>query len=139
MHSTFTAAGVTRNDQRARVAADVRAIFNEPSRVAAEELLQRTVASWRKTAPRLAEWMEENIPEGLTVFDEKLGLSEAARRHLRTTNGLERVNTEIKRRTCVAALFPNEESILRLVSALLMEISEEWEAGRVYIANEESD
>jgi len=46
---------------------------------------------------------------------------------------LERLNKEIKRRTRVATLFPNENSLLRLVSAILMEISEEWEAGRVYI------
>ena len=46
---------------------------------------------------------------------------------------LERVNREIKRRTRVATLFPNTESCLRLVSAVLMEISEEWETGRAYI------
>ncbi len=49
------------------------------------------------------------------------------------------MNKEIKRRTRVATLFPNEESVLRLVSALLMEISEEWEAGRIYIANQDDD
>jgi len=84
-------------------------------------------------------WMETNIPEGLTVLDANLGLSAVARRRLRTTNALERVNKEIKRRTSVATLFPNEESILRLVSALLMEISDEWETGRVYITNEDGD
>jgi len=92
-----------------------------------------------KSAPRLAEWMETNIPEGLTVLDANLGLSAAACRRLRTTNALERVNKEIKRRTRVTTLFPNEKSIPRLVSALLMEISEEWETGRVYITNEDGD
>ena len=130
---------VARKEQRRRVASDIRAIFNSVDQSSALELLQRTVAKHRKGSPRLAEWMEQNVPEGLTVLDEKLGLSEAARRRLRTTNGLERVNKEIKRRTRVATLFPNEESILRLVSALLMELSEEWETGRVYIANEDDD
>lgn len=61
------------------------------------------------------------------------------RRRLRTTNGLERLNKEIKRRTRVATLFPNEASLLRLVSAVLMEISEEWETGKVYLATETDD
>ena len=133
------AAYVTRKDQRAAVAADIRGVFNASTRVQAEEMLRQAVTKYRKSAPKLAEWMEANIPEGLTVLDEKLNLSEVARRRLRTTNGLERVNKEIKRRTRVATLFPNEQSLLRLVSALLMEISEEWETGRVYIANEDGD
>ena len=73
--------------------------------------------------------MEHSIPEGLTVF----ALPSSHRRLLRTTNMLERLNKEIKRRTRVAALFPNEASLLRLVSAVLAEISEEWETGRVYL------
>lgn len=55
------------------------------------------------------------------------------RRFLRTTNLLERVHKEIKRRTRVAALFPNDASLLRLVSAVLAEISEDWECGRIYL------
>ena len=73
--------------------------------------------------------MEENIPLGLTVFS----FPESHRRRIRTINGLERLNREIRRRTRVAVLFPNEASCLRLVSALLMEISEEWETGRASI------
>jgi transposase-like protein len=46
---------------------------------------------------------------------------------------LERLNKEIKRRTRVATLFPNEASLLRLVSAILVEITEEWETGKVYL------
>jgi transposase-like protein len=59
----------------------------------------------------LANWLEVNIPEALTG----LGFPPAHRRRLRTTNGLERLNKEIKRRTRVATLFPNEASLLRLV------------------------
>lgn len=58
------------------------------------------------------------------------------RRRLRTTNGLERLNKEILRRTRVATLFPNEASLERLMSALLVEINEEWETGRIYIGME---
>ena len=52
---------------------------------------------------------------------------------MRTSNALERVNQELKRRTRVARLFPNEASLLRLITALLTEISEEWETGKTYL------
>ena len=81
------------------------------------------------TAPRLADWLEDNVPEGLTVF----AFPAAHRKRLRTTNGLERLNKEIKRRTRVATLFPNEASLLRLASAVLSEISDEWETGKIYL------
>ena len=52
---------------------------------------------------------------------------------MRTSNAIERVNQELKRRTRVAAIFPNEASLLRLVSALLCEQSDEWSAGKIYL------
>jgi len=73
--------------------------------------------------------MEENVREGFAVFK----LEKRFRRKLRSTNMLERLNREIKRRTTVCTLFPNDASLLRLVSAILMEKSEEWESGRHYI------
>jgi len=114
---------------RAAVASDLRSVFNAENRGAADEQLKKTVEKYRRSAPKLAEWMEANVPEGLTVF----ALPEAHRRRLRTVNGLERVNEELKRRTRVATLFPNEGSLLRLVSAMAAEISEEWETGRTYL------
>ena len=114
--------------------ADLRAILNAPNRVEADRLLQLTVKKYEKTAPKLSVWMSENVPEGLTVF----AFPEAHRRRLRTTNMLERINREIKRRTRVANLFPNEASLLRLVSAVLMEISEEWETEKLYLRMENS-
>ncbi len=56
------------------------------------------------------------------------------RRRLRTSNLLERLSRELKRRTRVATLFPNEASLLRLASAVLAEVSEDWETGRAYIS-----
>lgn len=109
--------------QRGPVAADIRAIFNAPDQDEAERLLERFVERYRKTAPKLASWAEEALPEGFTVFS--LPLSH--RRRLRTTNLVERLNEEIRRRTRVARLFPNEASCLRLVSAVLMEIAEDWQ------------
>jgi putative transposase len=105
---------------RKEVAEDIRMIFNAPDRSTTETYLARVVVKYADTASRLSAWMEENIAEGLTVFNfpGKWWLS------LRTTNGLERVRKEIKRRTRVVRIFPNEQSCLRLVSAILMEIGE---------------
>ena len=119
---------VPRQSMRAGVAADIRNIFNAPDRAMAERLLQMAIHKYAVSAPRLSAWLEENIPEGLTVFDFPL----EHRRFIRTTNGLERVNREIRRRTKVIGIFPNEASCLRLVSAVLMEISEEWQIGKKY-------
>jgi transposase-like protein len=125
---------VPRIEMRPRAASDLRAIFNAPDRAEADRLLQLTAKKYEKTAPKLAAWMSENVPESLTVF----AFPEAHRRRLRTSNMLERTNKEIKRRTRVATLFPNETSLLRLVSAVLMEISEEWETEKLYLRMENS-
>ncbi|MFM7035767.1 MAG: IS256 family transposase [Planctomycetia bacterium] len=90
------------------------------------------VTRYHKAAPQLAAWLEENVPEALTV----LRVPAAHRRRLRTTNGLERLNKEIKRRTRVATLFPNEASLLRFASAVLSEISDDWETERAYLTME---
>ena len=73
--------------------------------------------------------METNLPQGFTVF----ALPLAHQLRLRTSNALERVNQELKRRTRVAGLFPNEASLLRLISALLNEMSDEWLTTRAYL------
>jgi len=57
-------------------------------------------------------------------------------KRIRTTNMMERVNRELKRRTKVAGVFPNEESLIRLVGAILMDINEEWVTGRRYLTME---
>lgn len=120
---------VPKQEMKKDVADDIRRIFNAASRSEADQLLKTYVAKYEKTAPKLAVWMEENVPEGLTVFS----FPEEHRRKLRTSNGVERLNQEIRRRTRVARLFPNEESLLRLVSAVLMEISDDWETDKRYV------
>jgi len=116
-------------DMKKGVASRIRAIFNAPSREESERLLERFLEDYRKIAPRLATWAEENLPEGFTVFE----FPEEHRRRIRTSNMLERLNKEVNRRTRVVGIFPNAESCLRLVTAVLMEISEEWEQGRIYL------
>lgn len=120
---------VPRHSLKAEVAADIRAVFNAANRDEAEALLAKLVVKYEKCADRLATWLEANIPEGLTVF----AFPPTHRRRIRTTNGLERLNREVRRRSRVATLFPNEASCLRLVTAVLMEMSDEWETGRTYL------
>jgi transposase-like protein len=120
---------VPRVAMRKEAAEAIRAVFNAPDREEADRLLDKLCDRYRDSAPRLASWAAENIPEGLTVF----ALPTSHRRRLRTINGLERLNKEIRRRTRVATLFPNEASLLRLVSAVVSEISEDWETSRIYI------
>ena len=105
---------------RTEVAEDIRVIFNIPDREAAEAYLKKIVEKYALIAPKLADWMEVNIPEGFTVFS----FPKAHQKRLRTSNYLERLNQEIKRRTRVVRVFPNEESCLRLISTILMEVSE---------------
>lgn len=114
---------------RKQVHNDIRDLFNAPDRQQAEQRLKFYVEKYEQTAPKLSGWMEENLPEGLTVF----ALPDGHHKRMRTTNMLERVHEEINRRTRVAGLFPNEASLLRLVSAILMELSEEWETGKRYL------
>ena len=83
-----------------------------------------------ENAASLAAWLETAVPEGLTVFDSP----REHQRRLRTNNGLERLNRGIKRRTLVATLFPNEASLLRLATAVLMETDEEWQSDKRYLS-----
>ena len=114
---------------RPYIAQRIKAIFNADDRTEADEKLQLLVAEQLHTAPKLATWLEENIPEGLTVFS----LPQDHRKRLRTTNMVERINQEIRRRTRVVGIFPNEDSLLRLVSAITMEISDDWEEAKRYL------
>lgn len=123
---------VTKHELKPQVAADIRAIFNAPSLDEAKRLLAAAVEKYSKTQSKLAAWMEDNIPDGLAVFS----LPEPMRRRLRTSNMAENLNRQVRRRTRVAGLFPNEASLLRLVSAVLSEISEEWETGTIYLSME---
>jgi transposase-like protein len=120
---------VPRQELKSEVAADIRAIFNAPNRIEADALLAKAVQRYTARYPKLADWLEANLPEGLTVFD----FPQSHRRLIRTTNGLERLNKEIKRRTRVVGIFPNENACLRLVTAIVMEYSDEWETGKAYI------
>ena len=119
---------------RKTVASEIRSIFNAPNLAEAQRLLSQFTERHAKTAPRLAQWAEEALPQGFAVFQ----MPEAHRRRIRTSNVLKRVNKEIKRRTRVATLFPNAKSCERLVCAVIMEISEEWLTGKKYLTMDET-
>jgi transposase-like protein len=121
---------VPRQAMRGEVAREIRTVLQAPDRAMAEANLKAMVSKYSKTMPRLSVWMEENLPQGLTVME----FPEAHRRLLRTTNMVERLNLEIRRRTRVVTIFPNVASCLRLISALLMERDEEWQMGKRYLS-----
>ena len=116
---------------RKRIGAELRQIWNAPNLETATENLRRLVETYRDKTSKLAAWLEGNIPEGLAVFT----LPEHHRRRLRTSNPIERaVQQEIKRRTQKVRVFPNEDSLERLVSAVLVEIDDKWAvADKAYI------
>lgn len=120
---------VPKVDMRAEVAQAIRSIFDSPNLAKAQERLQEVVKQFEIKAPKLADWIQNNVPEGLSIFS----LPSAHQRRLRTSNSAERLNQELKRRTRVVRVFPNEASLLRLVTALLMEKSDQWESDKIYL------
>ncbi|MBC8143859.1 MAG: IS256 family transposase [Armatimonadetes bacterium] len=125
---------VPKEEMKNEVAAKIRSIFTAPNLVIAQEQLRIAVKEYGEAAPKLSLWLERSIPEGLSVFS----LPESQRRFLRTSNGLERVNKELRRRFRVVGSFVSESSCLRLASAVLMEIGDEWETGKVYLPMEKT-
>jgi putative transposase len=133
VHYARNLLGMVDAKRRKDLAAELRAIFAQASRDTALRLASELADRWRESHPKVAEHLEEHVEECLSC----LAFPESHRRRIRTTNGQERLNQEIKRRTRVVRIFPNRESCLRLVSALAVEQSEEWVTGRRYLDMEE--
>lgn len=129
VHIARNALGKVGKRYRRAIADDVRAVFNAPNLEWARELKAEVVERWSVSHPKVAEWLETALEDGLACF----AFPESHRRRIRSTNGLERFNQELKRRTRVVRIFPNPAACLRLVTALCVEQSEEWLAGRVYL------
>lgn len=123
---------ITKQDLKSSIASEIATIFNADSKAHAEERLRAFVDRWQTDQPKLATWAEENLPEGFAAFS----LPKDHRRKMRTSNACENLNSQIKRRTRVVGVFPSEESLERLVTGVLVEISEGWETGRVYLKNQ---
>lgn len=122
---------------RKAIGRQLRAVWNATDCAAAEAELARIVKGYADSAPRLAAWLEHNVPEGLAVFS----LPEAHWRRMRTANPIERaIQQELKRRTRKVRVFPNEAALERLATAILVEIDEEWIAkDRTYVTMENRD
>jgi putative transposase len=111
---------------RAAVAAYAKRVFQAPDRKEAERHLAAFVERFEKTAPKAVQCLEEGFEDALAV----LALPEKYRKRLRSTNMQERLNEEIRRRERVIRIFPNDESALRLIGALLAEQNEAWQERR---------
>ena len=116
---------------RKAIGRELRRVWNAGDSASAEVELGRLLEAYREGAPKLAAWLEKNIPEGLAVFS----LPERHQKRLRTSNPMERaIQQEIKRRTVKVRVFPNEASLERLVTAILVEIDDKWQtADKPYI------
>lgn len=123
---------VPKRSMRTEVARDIRRIFNATDLAEANGALARTICKYETSAPQLAQWMVQAVPESLTV----MSFPEANRKRLRTSNLAERVNKEIVKRTRVVGIFPDEAACLRLVTAVVMEIDEEWQKSMRYLSLE---
>lgn len=101
---------------------ELRWLYDRRNLAEAHKDLSAWLVRWQGTYPRLCDWVEANIEETLTFYRLPLG----HHKHLKSTNMLERLNEEIKRRTRVVRIFPNQESCLRLIRALAVETHEGW-------------
>ena len=134
LHYARNLLGMVGYTDRKELAADLRGVFAAPDRRSALKLASSVAEKWhQKGHEKVACHVEEHIEDSLSC----LAFPESHRRRIRTTNGLERLNQEIKRRTRVVRIFPNREACLRLVTALCVEHSEEWVTGRRYLDMEE--
>lgn len=108
---------------------ELRWIYDRRDAGEAHRDLAAWIGRWQGKYPKLCDWVEENIEETLAFY--RLPL--AHHKHMKSTNMLERLNEEIKRRTHVARMFPNEASCLRLIRALAVETHENWIEGTRYL------
>jgi putative transposase len=108
---------------------ELRWLYDRHDIEQAREDLGKWLNKWQGKYAKLCDWVEANIEETFTFYR----LPAEHHKHLKSTNMLERINEEIKRRTLVVRIFPNAASCLRLVRALAAEIHEEWIEGTRYL------
>lgn len=108
---------------------ELRWLYDRRDLAEARADLAAWIGKWQTKYARLVAWVEENIEETLTFYR----LPRQHHKHLKSTNMLERLNEEIKRRTHVVRIFPNAESCLRLVRALCVETHENWLEAHRYV------
>jgi transposase-like protein len=129
VHFARNLLGMVGAKHRARLGEDLRGIFGAATEAQARAAARACASAWKASHPQVAAKLEEEIEDCFACY----AFPAAHRPRIRTTNGLERLNQELKRRTRVVRIFPKREALERLVTALAMEQSEEWVSGRRYL------
>jgi transposase-like protein len=129
VHYQRNLAGMVGASKRADLAGDLQLLFTATTIAQARAIANQIADRWRATHPAVARSLEEESEACFACLSFPL----THQQRIRTTNGMERLNQELKRRTRVIRIFPNREACLRLVTALCAEQSEEWESGRQYL------
>jgi putative transposase len=124
--------GHARRDQHGLLAALIRPIFNQPNRDEASARLSEATAQLERPLPKIARILEQAEEEILAFY----AFPSEHWRKLRSTNPLERFNREIGRRTDVVGIFPDDRSLIRLVSMLAIEANDEWLVTRCYMSRQ---
>ena len=132
VHFTRNAQDLVPRSARGMVATVIRTIFEQPDEAAAREQLRRAVDGLEARFPKVAALLIEAEADLLVHFT----FPDTHRPRIRSTNPLERLNKEIKRRTAVVGIFPNRQSLIRLVGMVLAEQDDEWQDGRCYFRPE---
>jgi putative transposase len=132
VHFTRNAQDLVPRSARSMVASAIRAVFEQPDERSAREQLDRVIDGMPAGYAKVAELLADAEPDLLAHF----AFPEAHRSRIRSTNPLERLNKEIKRRTAVVGIFPNRASVIRLVGMILAEQDDEWQDGRCYFRPE---
>jgi transposase-like protein len=132
VHFTRNAQDLVPRSARSMVASAIRLVLEQPTEAAARSQATLVIEGLRARFPAVAELLATAEPDLLA----HMTFPESHRRQIRSTNPLERLNKEIKRRTGVVGIFPNRASVIRLVGMLLAEQDDEWQDGRRYFRPE---
>jgi len=132
VHATRNALGLVAKAAQGMVASAIRMVIEQPDGMSAREQLDRVIDGLRPRFPAVAELLTRAEAGLLAHF----AFPESHRRQIRSTNPLERLNKEIKRRTAVVGIFPTRASVIRLVGMILAEQDDEWQDGRRYFRPE---
>lgn len=118
--------------QKKSFASELKSIWLAPDDKVARERANALIEKYESRFPQAVRCLEEGLEDSLIFYS----YPELDQRKISSSNMIERMNREIRRRTGVVGIFPNESSYVRLVTAYLMEYSEDWSTSRAYIKEE---
>ena len=124
-------AHIPQKDKKA-FAAVLKEIWLAPSAEAARKRANDLIATYAKRFPKAVACLENGLEDSLSFY----GFPDLDARKISSSNMIERLNKEIRRRTSVVGIFPNEDSYIRLVTTYLMEYAEDWSVSRAYLSKE---